>query len=517
MERGAQGTQDSGIDREFWNRPLFLLALLLVATVPLLWPDVPPLADLPGHMGRYKIQLDLQNSPYLARFYGFEWALVGNLGVDLLIVPFAKIIGLEPAVKLVVISIPAMTVAAFPWVAHEVHGRVPPTALFALPFAYAHPFMFGFVNFALSMAFAFLALALWLRLGRLGRLPLRAALFVPISLLVWLSHAFGWGTLGVMIFCAEAARQREGGKPLLRACLGSTLQCLALAPPLLLMLAWRSGADVQGGTGGWFDWGFKFVWMLMALRDRWRGFDTAALAVAALVLAGAIRSPKLGFSRGLASSAFVLLLVYILLPTIIFGSGYADMRLAPYLFALGLLAVRPLPLAKPPYLRAVAAAGLVFFLVRIGGHTASFWLYDRDYDRALAALNHVPRGARMVSLVSEPCGYAWTMSRLQHLPGMAVVRKEAFSNEQWVVEGAQLARVHYPAAGAFQHDPSQIVTRLPCSGTKHLPVSEALARIPRTAFDYVWLITPPTLDPSATKGLRIVWGNETARLYRIER
>ncbi|MFO3796683.1 MAG: S1C family serine protease, partial [Anaerolineales bacterium] len=37
------------------------------------------------------------------------------------------------------------------WIAREVHGRIPPTALFALPLAYSYPFQFGFVNFALSI------------------------------------------------------------------------------------------------------------------------------------------------------------------------------------------------------------------------------------------------------------------------------------------------------------------------------------------------------------------------------
>ena len=49
------------------------------------------------------------------------------------------------------------------------HGRIPPTAFFALPFIYGYPFLFGFVNFALSVALAFLAFGLWLRLGRLGQ------------------------------------------------------------------------------------------------------------------------------------------------------------------------------------------------------------------------------------------------------------------------------------------------------------------------------------------------------------
>ena len=63
----------------------FVLALILLSALPLLWPDVPPLLDLPGHMGRYRVQLDLATSPDLQQFYGFHWQLIGNLGIDLLV------------------------------------------------------------------------------------------------------------------------------------------------------------------------------------------------------------------------------------------------------------------------------------------------------------------------------------------------------------------------------------------------------------------------------------------------
>ena len=173
-------------------------------------PPIPPLVDLLGHMGRYRVELG--DSPWLERYYSFHWALIGNLGVDLLVMALAPLIGLEPAVKLIVIAIPAMTVAGFLWVAREVHGRIPPTAYFAIPFVYGYPFLFGFVNFALSMALAFLAFGLWLRLGRLGRTRLRAWLFVPISLVVFFTHAYGWGALGLLCFSAEAVRQHDRGE-----------------------------------------------------------------------------------------------------------------------------------------------------------------------------------------------------------------------------------------------------------------------------------------------------------------
>src|SRR5687768_561978 len=123
-------------DRPWWEHPALLVALVLATAVPLLWPDVPPLLDLPGHMGRYRVQLDIDQSPVLQNFYQFEWALIGNLGVDLWVEVMAPVIGLEPAVKLIILLIPPLTAIGLLWTAYEVHGRVPPTAFFALPFAY---------------------------------------------------------------------------------------------------------------------------------------------------------------------------------------------------------------------------------------------------------------------------------------------------------------------------------------------------------------------------------------------
>ena len=60
------------------------------------------------------------------------------------------------------------------------------------------------------------------------------------------------------------------------------------------------------------------------------------------VIIVALRSPALTFSRNLAVSALVLLGVYVLLPRIIFGSAYADMRLTPYLFAVAIIADAPI-------------------------------------------------------------------------------------------------------------------------------------------------------------------------------
>ena len=70
--------------------------------------------------------------------------------------------------------------------------------------------------------------------------------------------------------------------------------------------------------------------------------------------------------------------------------------------------------------------------------TVSMWLYDRAYDRELAALDHVPRGARLVSFVGRQLRRALGDDPAAAPPGLAIVRRDAFSNDQWSMAGAQL-------------------------------------------------------------------------------
>lgn len=511
----------NGRHTHWWETRGFGAALVLISIVPLLWPTIPPLVDLPGHMGRYHVQLDGGATPSLARYFEFHWSLIGNLGVDLLIIPMAKLFGLELATKLIVMAIPAMTVGGLLWICREVNREVQPTALFALALAYGHPFHFGFVNFALAMAFALIALALWLRLARLGLLRLRALVFLIIGPVIWVTHTYGWGMLGVAAFSAELIRQHDkalaaGRGDWLRSIFWAGVHCLCLVPPLLLMVAWRSGVHVGGQTGDWFNWSAKLMWVNMTLRDRWHWFDSMSLAVLVLVLFAAIRDRRLEFSRNLAATAIFLLVVFLCLPRIVFGSAYADMRLTPYMLAMALIAIRVKPGTSMRFAGRVAAFGLAFYLIRIAATTASFFLFSQGVERATGALDHVPRGARVVSFVGAPCGMTWSTNRLEHVPALGIVRRDAFSNDQWNVPGAQLLRAHIGPRRWFNSDPSQIVTAAPCRGEWWKSVDWSLANFPRDTFDYVWLLDPPPLNPYWLKGMTRVWQNGNNALYRVD-
>jgi len=503
-----------GEPRHWWENRAFAAALILLSVVPLLYPDIPPLVDLFGHMGRYRVQLDLATSEALQRYYDFQWAAIGNLGVDLLIVPLAPLVGLEMAVKLVVLAIPPLTVAGFLLVAREVHHRLPPTALFALPFVYSHPFLYGFVNFSLSMALAFMAFGLWLRLARLDRLRLRAILFVPISVILFFAHTFGWGTLGLLCFSAEAVRQHDRGAGWIRSGLNAALHASVMALPLAIMLAWRS--ETPGGmTHGWFDWELKLDWIQQSLRDRWRPFDLASLALALGLILFAFVNRRLTFSRNLAFSGLVLLAAFLCIPWTVFGSAFADTRLAPFVIAVGLLAIRfrdEMPLGMA---RTLAIAGLAFYAVRLAGTTASLAIASNHQARLLEAVEQIPVGARTVTLVGQACKRRWQMPRDTHIGSMVIVRRHGFANDQWVLEGTNMLTLRFPEAGRLSADPSQLVWPKSCSSDLRWSVDDAIGVATSGPFDYLWLIDVPPFDERLLAGAEPVWRSERSTLYRL--
>ena len=510
------------ITRRWWESKWYALALILLSAVPLLWPATPPFPDVPGHMGRYAIELYLAQSPSLQRFFQFHWALIGNLGVDLLIIPCAKLFGLELAVKLIVIAIPVLTTVGLFRISEEIHGRYSPATAFAIPFVYGFPLLFGFINFALSLGFALLGFAYWLKLTRQERYLFRSIIFVPMSCLIWLTHVFGWGILGLLVFSSELGRQRGAGSSLLSQSWKASRQVLPLAVPLILMLLWRSnvGASV---TGGFLDPISKPYGLVGALRDRWLVWDCMALAVVIVVFWAVFRQKDFGFSALLAIPAATLGATFILMPGQVFGSAYADARLAPTAIMIGLLSIRGAK-GNLAHNNKLATCALIFAILRLTGNTLSFAIADTEQKERLKSLDQIVGGARVLSLSGIACPDEWEMPRHFHLGAFVIVRRQGFSNDEWQANGAQLMRVNYSAARPFEADPSTLVykaeclakaqSRRPATKLDERTLDAALREFPRAAFNYVWILKPPeTFEPPSD--LRLIRKGRDSFLYEV--
>lgn len=502
--------------RPWWEHRAFLSLVILLSGLPLWLPHIPPLTDLPGHMGRYAVQLSVERPTSLSQWYAFDWRWIGNLGVDLLVQILGPWIGVEAATKAVTILIPMLTAAGLLAVAREVHGSIPPTAFLALPLAYNYAFNWGFVNFALSMALAFLAFALWLRMDKAQAYRARAVAFGALSLVLWTAHIYGWAILCVLALSAELVRQWDAGRRWVALSFRAVVHCLPLTLPLLPM-ALTFG---HGGAGGqpfghtWFNWTLKERWLISILRDRWEWLDKASITILGLVLIAAVLGWLLRRQRPvgvpLIIAAGIMVALFVLMPFALLGSAYADMRLAPFALATALLGIgAPRRLGS-----AIAFFALTFFGIRTGANALSLDAYDASYRAELKALAHVPAGSRVLGLVGKSCSTTWGVHRLDHLPSMAIVRRQAFSNDQWQASGAQLLTVTYAAAGRFAADPSQFVIEARCERRERMALSRAIASFPRAAFDFVWIIQQPD-EAADFQGLRPVWRSGRSALYRV--
>ena len=121
---------------------------------------------------------------------------------------------------------------------------------------------------------------------------------------------------------------------------------------------------------------------------------------------------------------------------------------------------------------------------------------------------------KLVTFVGETCYNEWRMTRLQHIPAIALERRLAYTNDQWSMAGAQLLTTKYVPAIPFAHDPSQITTLTQCPREYWRPIDRSLAKFPRAAFDYVWLIDVPPYDPALVAGMRPVWRGPGSILYQ---
>ena len=488
------------------------VALVIVALIPLACVDFPPLVDLLGHLGRYAIQTDLAGRPELQPYFSYEWQLVGNLGVDLIVELLAPFTGLEGAVTVSVVLTQLAAAAGILCISQAVHGRVTPFAICALPLIYAFPFQHGFLNFCLSMALAMLAFSAWTALRRScpGWLPM---LFLGLAgLLIWLCHAFGWAFLGVLCGTASLHERwsegRRGASLVVRVVADCAVLLLALVP----MVLWRSAAD-SGGTGEWSIL-LKITWAISVLRSGWAAIDMLSAGFLVLVIGLGIFWKPVRVHGGLALAALACFAFFLILPGRLFGSFYADMRLFPYALIVALLALVPTKDAQR-WNKALMFAALGFLVLRMAVNTADFIDKDHDVQANLPALEAIPRGARVVNFAVEDCGFQWRLNPLRHLGGFAIARSSAFTNDQWEISGANALTIHYPAGGEFVRDPSQSVTLEACPDAGVPSLGEALARLPTDAFTHVWI---HGTDPAALTlpfPAREVWRGEDGVVFAI--
>jgi hypothetical protein len=276
---------------------------------------------------------------------------------------------------------------------------------------------------------------------------------------------------------------------------------------------WRAESS-GAGLAGW-SLQYKLTWLLSPLRTMWRALDIGTVAVIAAVIALA---PLLGRAvrndTGLRIAAALCIAFFFILPTKVFGSAFADMRLLPYGLAVALIAIAPGQLS-PMLHRVTIALVCAFFVGRLAITGAAYVAQDRSIQAALPALGKLPVGARVAYFVVKPCRITWALPVRDHLAGAALARRSAFVNDQWQQPGVNPLIVHYPAAKPFTQDPSHLIQGDGCGHAARPPISQVLAKVPLDAFTHVWIVgAVPQAFTRPARLVRVPYAGE-GQLYAV--
>ncbi|BAV65294.1 hypothetical protein [Sphingobium cloacae] len=477
--------------------PLFGL-LIAAAALPVLLSTVPGLADLPNHVARHHIFHHFGEGGPLDRFFDVQWRWIGNLGVDLPVMGLMRWLDAETATRLVVACIAPLTVAAMLLLSHVAHGRVSASAMLALPFAFHQAYLYGFVNYCLGVALAMLVLAAFLR--RPPRTGMACLLFAAASILVWTAHLGGWFILVVAAGCAELTAIRSW-----RGVAASVPKLLPLAAPVIPLLLWR-GASF-GPPFAYVEDGLLWakVMNFVTVLKGWSRYpdlimtgSIGLLALLAICWAGGRR-----FDPRLLAAGVALCLGTVIMPTTVLGSWGADFRLAPVAGMFLLLSIGPA--ADPKRERMLFIAGALIFAVRVAGIALSWNRASAILEQRLIFLDDVPRGSRMGFLaVRSDCRHPWALTPDHKVPGLAIARRDAFTNTMFKVEGADLMTIRDPRDRARWFDLSENVEALcPAGKVDRTALAARLGEMARDRFDRIWLWGASPRDFTVPAGYEI--------------
>ena len=404
---------------------LFLALVSVMTVMPLLVVDLPPLHDYPNHLARVYVLAHLDESPVLAHYYEARWQLLPNLAMDLLVPPLLRFLTPETAGKLFCGLILLSTVPAVGLLHFALFGRASPWPATAALFAYNYVFIFGFLNYLLGVNLALTGVALWilLRNRSLMAMVVFGGLF---STLLFVAHLYALGLYAVVVCGSELWHWRVaktgGGVFEAKRLVGAVVQFLA--PLGLLIVAMPSPPKSAWEPAGWSVWakigGLYSVFNSGNPPQDGVGFLLLAFGLAVLATMGRFR-----VADGMRLPLLLLAGCFLLMPGLLFGSGYADFRMpfAALLFAIAGMDWTPSRRARQRVLFLLVALLLSARTVLI----SQAWAETRaEYDAVEEAISKLPEGSRVVGYLITGEPRFGNQPPLDHAVTLAVVRKSAF-------------------------------------------------------------------------------------------
>jgi hypothetical protein len=382
-------------------------ALLFVcAALPVLSVEIPPLQDLPNHLGTLEVIRHAERFPEFV-VNGF---LKTNAALYLWLYVATGVVSAAAAAKVFVLGVLALGAFTYPRVVDTLAGELPgrSAALFVWPFVHGFFVSMGMLDYALAVPLA-LEVLLAMHAFRARPGAVRGALVVGLSLFTWYAHVFAILVVGLLalIEFALVASERRSWRSL------APLALLVPAGLVSFIVCARQLAEHRQPTGNAVaetvflpPWELAYnLWAECAWGFTWRSITSLIVAIPFFVGVWRWRQ-RVPFFSPLA--LIVLAAAFCFTPYVATNWYFVNSRFAPFLWVA--LLVR-MPARLPAWVERTALACAALYYV---GMFADYRILERERLEFVSARSEVAKGARLLPLVFDPKGRSENTRPLLH-------------------------------------------------------------------------------------------------------
>lgn len=484
---------------------LLWLAVVAATLAPILTAQVPPGADMPNHIARAHILAHLAGDTDLQRYYEPAWQVLPNLAADGIMLALMPFMDAYAAGKSTLVLAVLLLFAGTALLRRAVTGRVGLMPLGAALFVYSPLLALGLVNFLIGAGLVLVATALWL-MGRRWPWPAHLAVASGLATLVFLAHALALAAYGLIVAALRLGQWRHCDRPSWRE---DGVLAASFAVPAALWLMVK--ASTHGGLtrfGGWRE----RLDALIAPSSYFQDSDLAVAAGLAVLAAWLLWTGRLKAAPALRWPLLALVAVALVMPQQLLGVWLTHIRL-PVIAALMFLAAAEVRLPDRKLLTAVVAALAVFGAVRLATVERAVAHCDAKRQEMQSALATLPKAPRILPVITPDAVVGDCLfSNYWHMPALAVIDKSAlfpliFVNMQPLALAPDVRHLSRHQQRALFSDE--------LSGRPRDAWGRMIAEGWRRDFDHLVWMYPGTTPPAASAGVDAVASGSFFTIYRI--
>jgi hypothetical protein len=372
--------------------------LCLVLLAPLLLVDVPPLLDYPNHLARAVFLAFGASDPLMSQYYATHWAIIPDLGTDLVWPPLMHVLPIYVAGKVVVGCIVVLPVLGTIAYSRAVFGLRSAWPLGSVLAAYNGTLLLGFLNFVAGAGLALLMAAAWIAWR--DRYPWRTVMLASVgAVALFFCHLMGLAFCVILVSGHEAAwlwsHRRSGIAMARRVAVGIAV----MAGPVLLYAV--SPLSMIATVTAWPSLDDKFRELVMPFANYVLPLDITTLGAVVGFLLGCAFMGRCRVTIASGVPLAVLALLFVVAPNAVKGTYLFDTRFSVMFGYLLFGSVLPAPLPRWVTITAVTVFAALFAVRTAVVYTA--WAGHRhDVADLRATIASVPPGARVfVATVSQ--------------------------------------------------------------------------------------------------------------------